>query len=309
MKIPFVKMHGAGNDFVMLNGIEGSLPKDLSSFSKQICHRQFGVGADQVLIAFQSDKADFRMDIFNADGGQVEMCGNGIRCFVQYLRDLKLTSKAQIDVETLAGIIRPEVILDHPKTTENMVWVKVDMGEPELEGAKVPVRQVGRVVDFPFKLTDVIGLGDIATGRLGDDSQSRKVAKSQSLDFKITCVSMGNPHCVIFVEDVKNFPVTTLGPLIEHDSFFPNRVNVEFVQVVNRHKLIQRTWERGSGETFACGTGACAVGVAAVLTGQAEREMKISLKGGDLEIVWDEKTNHVFKTGPATTVFSGEYIW
>lgn len=283
-------MHGAGNDFVMLNGMGAQLPDNLGEFSQVICHRRFGVGADQVLIAYPSDQADFRMDIYNADGGRVEMCGNGIRAFAKYVQDLKLTAKDELTIETLAGLIKPQIIKNHPKAKDDTVWVKVDMGEPVLEGDKIPVKKSGRVVDYEFELSKK-GTGD----------------RGQGSTYKITCVSMGNPHCVIFVDDVNRFPVTTVGPEIEMDPFFPNRVNVEFVQVDRKNKLIQRTWERGSGETYACGTGAAAVCVAGVLNGLIEREVTISLRGGDLDLLWDESSNHVFKTGPATEVFQGEF--
>ena len=189
-----------------------------------------------------------------------------------------------VEVETLAGLIKPEIITNHPETTDKVKWVKVDMGEPILEGEMIPVMHGGQVINFEF-----LPEGVEAAGR-----------------FPITCVSMGNPHCVIFVDDVQNFPVEQVGPIIENDPFFPNRVNVEFVQIVDRKNLIQRTWERGAGETYACGTGACAVVVAGVLNDFCDREVKISLKGGELDMVWDESSNHVFKTGPATTVFEGE---
>lgn len=280
MSLPFVKMHGNGNDFIMLDAIKHSMPQDLSGFSRKICDRRFGIGADQVLIAYPSKTADFRMDIYNSDGGQVEMCGNGIRCFLSYVRDQGHAEKKDIAVETLAGIIKPVLIADHPQTTPNVSWVRVDMGEPILEGAKIPVKQSGKIISQNFEVKDFAPV-------------------------KITCVSMGNPHCVIFVDDVENFPVEKMGPLIEHDAFFPKRVNVEFVQVVNRKHVIQRTWERGAGETYACGTGACAVMVAAVLNDVADRQVRVSLKGGDLDLLWDEKTGHVFKTGPAVKVFSG----
>lgn len=280
MSLPFIKMHGNGNDFIMLDAIKHPMPKDLSAFSRKICDRRFGIGADQVLIAYPSKTADFRMDIYNSDGGQVEMCGNGIRCFLSYVRDQGHTQKKDITVETLAGIIKPVLISDHPQTTKNISWVRVDMGEPVLEGSKIPVKQSGKIVSQNF---EVIGFPPV----------------------KITCVSMGNPHCVIFVDDVEKFPVEQMGPLIENDAFFPKRVNVEFVQVMNRGHLIQRTWERGAGETYACGTGACAVVVAAVLNDVTDRQVRVSLKGGDLDLLWDEKLGRVFKTGPATKVFSG----
>lgn len=289
MKIPFTKMHGAGNDFVMLNGMRDRLPTDLSAFSKEICHRQFGIGADQVLIAYASETADFRMDIYNADGGRVEMCGNGIRAFVRYLHEQKLSDKTSFTIETLAGLIRPELIRNHPLNDTKTSWVKVDMGTPILNGRDIPVDHDGELVAFPKTFASVAEAGFATFSKQ-----------------TITCVSMGNPHCVIFVDDVQTFPVTSVGPCIENDAFFPKRVNVEFVQIVNRKRLIQRTWERGSGETLACGTGASAVCVAAVLNGLTDRSVQIELKGGLLELFWDETTGRVFKTGPAKTVFVGE---
>ncbi len=291
MRVNFTKMHGAGNDFVFLNGLAGSLPQDLAAFSQQICHRRFGVGADQVLIVMPSIEADFRMDIFNADGGRVEMCGNGIRCFSKYVLDQNLTQKTELTIETLGGLIRPSVVVGHGRETANTLWVKVDMGEPILEAAKIPTRGNGKLIASEFTPAN-------KTGLLPNDPTT----------FKITTVSMGNPHCVIFVNDVASFPVTRIGPAIETDTFFPNRTNVEFVEVKNRRALVQRTWERGAGETYACGTGASAVLVAAVLSGLTERSATISLKGGELDIDWNEKTNHVFMTGPATTVFEGSLI-
>lgn len=290
MKLPFTKMHGAGNHFVMLNGITHDLPSDLESLSKAMAHPQFGIGHDQVLIAYKSDSADFRMDIYNADGGRVEMCGNGIRAFAKFLLDQKLTDKTELTIETLAGPIKPYVITDHPKTSEHTAWVNVDMGAPILEGRQIPVDQDGRVLQKELDLSAFKGVN---------------WSGIKEHPFKISCVSMGNPHCVIFVNDVKNFPVTQVGPIIETHPFFPKRVNVEFVERVNDSHLIQRTWERGAGETYACGTGASAVAVAAHLAGLTGRKVTISLLGGDLDLNWCEKTGHVFKTGPATTVFEG----
>lgn len=288
MRIPFIKMHGAGNDFVMLNGIRDTLPTDFEKFSQAICHRQFGIGADQILIAYPSATADFRMDIYNADGGRVEMCGNGIRAFVRYLHAQNLTTKTELVIETLAGLIRPQLIVNHPLNDSKTSWVKVDMGQPILNGREIPVGQDGTLVSFSktFESLKAAGLHKYA-------------------DQTITCVSMGNPHCVIFVDDVENYPVTAVGSVIERDAFFPKRVNVEFVQIKSRNHLIQRTWERGSGETFACGTGASAVAVAAFLNGFTERHVSIDLKGGRLELFWDEASGSIFKTGPAMTVFDG----
>ncbi len=286
MTLPFTKMHGAGNDFVFLNGITQKLPQNLSEFSKQICDRRFGVGADQVLIVQPSSSHDFRMDIFNADGGQVEMCGNGIRCFAKYVHDQNLVQKNEIRVETLAGTIIPQILRGHALETKNTWWVKVDMGEPILDAEKIPTHGKGKLLKSKLTLE----------------------SKPAGVEFvELTGVSMGNPHAVIFVSDNQSYPVTTVGPAVETHSFFPKRTNVEFVTVKSRTHLSQRTWERGSGETYACGTGASAVAVAAVLNGLADRRVTISLKGGDLELFWDESNNHVYKTGPATTVFEG--VW
>ena len=280
MKLPFTKMQGAGNDFVLLNAMDRPI-EHLSEIAKKLCNRRFGIGADQMLVAAPSDQGDFRMDIYNADGGKVEMCGNGIRCFVKYVHDLKLTSKTALAVETMAGMIYPEIISSHPKNRHDTVWVKVDMGKPILEGREIPVNRDGLVINQPLR-------------PMGMDQ------------FKITCVSMGNPHCVIFVGDVADISVEEVGPQIENDPFFPNRVNVEFVQIVDKKNIRLRVWERGVGETYACGTGACAVVVASVLNNKTDRSVTAHLRGGDLEIFWDEGSGSVFKTGPATTVFEGE---
>ncbi|MBI2340193.1 MAG: diaminopimelate epimerase [Deltaproteobacteria bacterium] len=259
MKLYFTKMQGAGNDFVLLNTI--SHPVDnLSRLAKKLCDRHFGVGADQLLAAAPSTKGDFRMDIYNADGGRVEMCGNGIRCFVKYLRDHGITPKTSLAVETMAGMIYPELIAGHPGTTGETAWVKVNMGKPVLEGRN-------------------------ADGWV---------------------ISMGNPHCVLFVDDVDSADVEKIGPRIENDPFFPNRANVEFVQVMDKKNIRLRVWERGAGETLACGTGACAAVVASVENNKTGRSVTVRLRGGNLEIFWDEASGNVFMTGPATTVFEGE---
>ncbi|MDO8519321.1 MAG: diaminopimelate epimerase [Deltaproteobacteria bacterium] len=264
MKLKFTKMEGAGNDFVMIDvGAIHESPLQPETIRK-ICDRRFGVGCDQLLVVAPSKKADFRMDIYNADGSQVEMCGNGIRCLAKYVQDKKISSKAKLDVETLAGIIKPEILAEHPGNSHKTLWVKVDMGEPTVSG-------------------------------------EMKVRK-----FTGTSVSMGNPHYVVFVDQVDNYPVWEYGRSIEADPRFPNRVNVEFIQVLSQKEFRMRVWERGAGETHACGTGACAAVVASVLNKKTGREVLVHLKGGNLEINWDEKTNHVLMTGPATTVFEGE---
>jgi diaminopimelate epimerase len=210
------------------------------------------------------------MEIYNADGSQVEMCGNGIRCFAKYVTSRGLTDKTTFEVETLAGIIRPELVDDQ---------VRVDMGEPVLEGEKIPVRAKGEVKDYPMDV--------------------------QGKTHRVTCVSMGNPHCVVFMEGIDGLDLESVGPQWEHHPFFPNRVNTEFVEVKNRAELQLRVWERGAGETLACGTGACASAVASFWTGRTERSVVVHLKGGDLGVEWDEDSNRVFMTGPAVEVFQG----
>jgi diaminopimelate epimerase len=231
------------------------------------------------------------MDIFNADGGEVEMCGNGIRCLAKYVRDKGLTKKKVIDVDTLSGIIRPRIVGD---------LVEVDMGEPVLDGERIPVNATGTIINRPLEVNLKKQRPET---RLPAEASTKEEGQ---VTVRMTCVSMGNPHGVIFVDDVDKYPVTDYGPSIEKDSFFPNRVNVEFVEILGRNTLKMRVWERGAGETHACGTGACAAVVASVLNGKTGREVKVQLKGGDLEIRWDEKSDHVTMTGPATTVFVGE---
>lgn len=272
MKIKFIKMHGIGNDFVLIDARNLKI-NNWATRAKGICDRKFGVGADQLLIIENSEKADFKMLIFNADGGEVEMCGNGIRCFAKYLVTHNLTEKKELAVETLTGIIRPKVL-------DNLV--EVNMGEPQLEGENIPVNINGKIISYPITIKK----------------------NGRDLAFDITCVSMGNPHCVIFVDDVDNFPVNEYGPMLESHDFFPNRINVEFVEVVNKNEIKMRVWERGSGETLACGTGACASAVASVLNNLVNRNITVHLAGGDLEINWDNN-NIVQMTGPAEEVFEG----
>lgn len=272
MNLRFTKMHGLGNDFVLIDCRKnelGAWSKDPGELSRRLCHRRFGIGADQVLLLYPSSIADFKMVIFNADGSEVEMCGNGIRCFAKYIWDRGLSEKKVLDVETAAGIIRPE------KAGQ---LVKVDMGEPVLEGRRIPVNLDGMVKDFPVTVAD--------------------------REFRITAVSMGNPHAVIFVDDVDTFEVKKYGPLIEHHELFPRRINVEFIQVLDAGTIRMRVWERGSGETMACGTGASAAGVASNLRGFAGKRVKVILTGGELVIEWKED-NHVYMIGPAVEVFEG----
>lgn len=270
--IPFTKMQGTGNDFVLLDALRHPV-RVTRALARRLCDRRFGVGADQVLVLAKSAVADFKMLIYNADGSQVEMCGNGIRCLARYAFERGHTKKRSMTVETLAGIRRPVLSRGN---------VRVDMGVPVLEAATVPTRAKGRVIDHPFSL---------------------KSAKTE-VDLKMTCVSMGNPHAVIFVPDVAQVPLEEWGPVIETDPFFPRRTNVEFVQVIDPDHAHVRVWERGSGATLACGTGACAVAVAGVLTGRFHRTVELSLPGGLLKVEW-AADNRVYLTGPAAFVFDG----
>lgn len=272
--LAFTKMHGAGNDFVVLDGVTTPLPP-IDRIARRLADRHFGIGCDQILVVRPSTSADFRMEIFNADGSQVEMCANGIRAFFKYVRDRRLTTKEEIGVETLGGIVHPR-------------WagpdqVAVDMGAPILAPAKIPTRLgsgEGPVLDAPL---------DVGDERL-----------------LVSAVSMGNPHCILFVPSVDAAPVTELGPRIEHDAAFPNRVNVEFAEIVSRGRIRQRTWERGTGETLACGSGACAVAVAAILRGAVDTKLVVELRGGELEIGWPSLGARVLMTGPAAEVFTGQ---
>lgn len=275
----FTKMHGAGNDYIYIEDFKNKITNP-SKLSIEMSNRNFGVGSDGLILILKSKNADFRMRMFNSDGSESAMCGNGIRCFAKYVYDHKLTTKDEIDIETGGGI--KHLVL---KTRDEKVSsVKVDMGEPMLLREMIPMLgEPGMVINENLHLPD-------------------------GINFEITSISMGNPHVVIFVEDVKKFPVAKYGPVIENFNLFPERTNVEFVQVLNRKEVIQRTWERGTGETMACGTGASAVTVAGVLTRQTDRKLTVHLTGGDLKTEWNEKDNHVFLTGPAVEVFRGEWL-
>ena len=272
MKLRFTKMHGLGNDFILIDARNQDLPQ-LSTFCKKYSDRRFGIGFDQALILYPSGSADFRMDIYNADGSQVEMCGNGIRCFAKYIWDRGISDKSELAVETLAGIIKPMKKED---------LIQVDMGEPILDGPSIPVNLENRIMGYPLRIED--------------------------MDFSITCVSMGNPHAVIFIEEIQSFPIDKYGPKIENHTIFPKRINVEFVRVENKEEITVRVWERGAAETLACGTGACASAVAAHLNGLTGRSVTVHLPGGELHINWDKKDNHVYMTGPAVEVYSGEVV-
>lgn len=273
------KMHGIGNDYIYIDGTTQDLSGlDLPVLARALSDRHFGVGGDGMILILPSDQADFRMRMFNSDGSESEMCGNGLRCFARYVYDHGLTASTELVVETGAGLLRPTLHLTDGEVTS----VTVNMGVPILARERIPM--LGSPADGP-----VIEEGLV----VGDQ------------EYRITCVSMGNPHCVLFVDDVAEAPVRTLGPLIEHHEVFPARTNVEFVHVQAPTVLRMRVWERGSGETLACGTGASASVVAASLTGRAGRVCTVKLSGGDLTIDWRDDGD-LFLTGPAVEVFAGE---
>jgi diaminopimelate epimerase len=268
MELEFTKMHGAGNDFVFIDCLKQNV-RNLGALAKRLCDRRFGIGADQLLTIQPSKVADFKMEIYNADGSQVEMCGNGIRCFAKYVYDHALTTKRALEVETLGGIIRPRIVGE---------LVEVDMGEPILEGRKIPVDADGEIKNRPL----------VVAGNTYD----------------VTCVSMGNPHCVLFLDDIDALDLEKIGPAFEHHTFFPKRVNTEFIEILSPSEIKMRVWERGAGETWACGTGASAAAVAGAVTGRTERSITVHLKGGDLLIEWRDN-NRVYMTGAAEEVFHG----
>ncbi len=271
-------MQGLGNDYVYVNCFREKIA-DPSRLAVKISDRHFGVGSDGLILINPSDKADFEMEMYNADGSRGEMCGNGIRCVAKYVYDYGLTDQTSISVETLGGIKYLDLTVKDGKA----VLVKVDMGKPELSPEKIPVVSAGeKVVDEPIDV----------------DGQN----------YRMTCVSMGNPHAVVYVDcDVRDLPLEEIGPKFENHERFPNRVNTEFVRVLDRRTVEMRVWERGSGETLACGTGACAVAVSCVLNGLTEDEVTVKLLGGDLQIKWDREKDTVFMTGPAEVVFDGEW--
>jgi diaminopimelate epimerase len=274
----FTKMHGAGNDYVYVNGFDQVIPDEPGELAVRVSDRRFGVGSDGLILILPSKVADARMQMFNADGSESAMCGNGIRCVAKYVYDHGLCRNEKLKIETGAGVLSVDLCLKDGLVDS----VTVDMGQPILEAARVPTLLAEQtVVNFPMTI--------------------------DGHRLFVTCLSMGNPHCVIFVPEATDELVLQVGPKIEKDPRFPQRTNVEFVEILSPREVNQRTWERGSGETWACGTGASAVCVAGVLTGQTDREILNHLRGGDLRLRWEEATNHVFMTGPAVEVFHGEW--
>ena len=278
--LQFTKMHGLGNDYVYMDAINQKIEKR-SELAKFVSDRHFGIGSDGLILICPSEKADFRMQMFNQDGSEAEMCGNGIRCFGKFVYDKGLTNKETITVETLAGIKTLVMTAKNGK----IETARVDMGEPILEPEKIPV--------------------------ISDENPVKNLKlKEEEKEFTFTCVSMGNPHAVTFIkEDVNKFDICKYGAKLEINNAFPKKANIEFINVIDDKTLKMRVWERGAGETLACGTGACASVVAAILNGYTKRDVTVHLLGGDLKIKWDEDDNHVYMTGPATTVFEGKIDW
>ena len=272
----FTKMQGLGNDYVYVNCFKETI-ENPPEMAKKVSNRNFGIGSDGLIMINPSDVADFEMEMYNADGSRSEMCGNGIRCVGKYVYDYGLTEKEHISVETLAGIKYLDLTVEDGKVK----LVKVDMGSPELVPENIPIVADGNcVIDEPINVNGT--------------------------EYRMTGVSMGNPHAVVYVEDVKGLDIETIGPAFENHERFPNRVNTEFVKVLDRNTVEMRVWERGSGETMACGTGACAVAVACILNGFTEDKVTVKLLGGDLQIEWDKEADKIYMTGPAEVSFDGE---
>ncbi len=281
MKVRFTKMHGCGNDYVYINGFDQHIPEEEKpDFVRFVSDRHFGVGGDGAIFINPSEEADFEMEMYNADGSRAEMCGNGIRCVAKYVYEKKMTDRRQFSIVSAGKVKYMDLTVENGCVTA----VRVDMGQPCLEPEQIPVRATGeQAVDEPILV--------------------------QSELYRMTCVSMGNPHAVVFCQDVASFPIEAIGPHFENHERFPKRTNTEFVQVIDRSHVKMRVWERGTGETLACGTGCCATAVACVLTGKTDRRVEVQVLGGTLLIEWDEATGHVFMTGPAAFVFEGELEW
>ena len=277
--LQFTKMHGLGNDYVYMDAINQKI-ENRSELAKFVSDRHFGIGSDGLILICPSEKADFRMQMFNQDGSEAEMCGNGIRCVGKFVYDKGLTNKETITVETLAGIKTLVMTAKNGK----IETARVDMGEPILEPEKIPV--------------------------ISNENPVKNLRLEEGRNFTFTCVSMGNPHAVTFIEeDVNKFDICKYGAKLEVNKAFPKKANIEFINVIDDKTLKMRVWERGAGETLACGTGACAVTVAAILNGYTERTVTVHLLGGDLKIEWSKNDNHVYMTGLATTVFEGKIDW
>ena len=268
-------MHGCGNDYIYVNCFTEKI-EEPSVIAKKVSDRHFGIGSDGLILICPSETADFKMRMFNADGSEGKMCGNGIRCVAKYVYDYGLTDKTQISVETLGGIKYLDLTVEDGEVS----LVKVDMGKPELEADLIPIiSEREQVIDEPIEV--------------------------DGKEYHMTGVSMGNPHAVIYVDDVKGLDLEKIGPKFENHERFPKRINTEFVHCIDRQTVEMRVWERGSGETLACGTGACAVAVSSILNNLTDTQVTVKLLGGDLQIEWDREKDRVFMTGPATVVFDG----
>lgn len=277
----FFKMQGLGNDYVYIDCINGKEPVDIKNLTRKLSNRHFGVGSDGLILLCKSKVADLKMRMFNSDGSEAQMCGNGIRCVAKLAYELGLICEEITKIETLSGIktLKLNIVKGKVKTVE------VDMGAPILEATKIPVSLSAKI----------------------EDKKVKAEVKVKNKKIELTCVSMGNPHAVTFVNDIKNFKVAEYGPILENADIFPEKANIEFVEVVDKNNIKMRVWERGSGETLACGTGACSSVVASSLNGYTDRKVNVQLLGGNLEIDW-KPNNHVHMTGPAVTVFKGEWI-
>ena len=274
MRLPFTKMHGISNDYVYVNMFSTAVA-DPAALARRLSERRTGIGSDGLILICPSSTAHARMEMYNADGSRSAMCGNGIRCVGKYVYDHGLSHDNPLKIDTDSGLKLLFLELENNTVTR----VTVDMGEPILDGRLIPLASPGQVIDRPLEV--------------------------DGTSYQVTCVSMGNPHCVTFVEDVEPLALETIGPKFEHHPFFPDRVNTEFIQLVSPTELNMRVWERGSGETWACGTGACAAAVAAMLNNTADRRVTVHLRGGDLEIEWRTEDRHVYMTGAAEEVFEG----
>lgn len=282
MTISFTKMHGTGNDFILINDYQKKNIKSTSynNLAKELCQRHFNVGADGMILVLPPEKsmADFKMRIFNSDGSEAEMCGNGIRCFSHFLHLERLTEKEKLKIETLAGIIKPEIL----EGKENKKQVKVNMGKPLFQPSEIPINieDKKRIYNYPLSI--------------------------DKREFKINCVSMGNPHTVIFGEDPTTLNISEVGKKIEQHELFPEKTNVEFIEIINSSEINMKVWERGSGITLACGTGACAAVAAGIKNGLLEKNVTVHLPGGDLQIQWASEEENIYMTGPSQFVYEGK---
>lgn len=284
--LEFTKMQGIGNDYVYIDCTKKELEKP-EKISQIVSNRHFGIGSDGLILILNSKVADFKMEIYNADGSQAEMCGNGIRCVAKFVYDKGLTEKTKLKIETLAGIKELELNVENGKVKT----VKVDMGEPILEAEKIPV-----YIDEKMKSEGITPTSVIKNLKL----------EAYNQNFTFTCVSMGNPHAITFIDNVEKFDVKKFGSVFEVAKAFPKKSNIEFVEIVDKENINMRVWERGSGETMACGTGSCASVVACILNNKTSNKVKVHLLGGELYIEWNKENNHIYMTGPAEIVFEGK---